>query len=63
MVEEDVNERIYLLDLSANKGRVFEEVDFPKGFINQATEGAIFKYENGKYNFHSNDGFERIYNN
>lgn len=63
MVEEDVNERIYLVDLSANTGKVFEEVDFPKELINQATEGSVFKYENGKYSFHSNDGFERIYDN
>ena len=63
MVEEDVKERIYLLDLSANTGKVFEEVDFPKELINQATEGAVFKYENGEYIFYSNDGFERIYEN
>ena len=63
MIEEDVNERIYLVDLSANTGKVFEEVDFPKNLINQATEGAVFKYENGIYSFYSNDGFERIYNN
>ena len=63
MVEEDVNERIYLVDISANTGKVFEEVDFPKNLINQATEGAVFKYKNGKYCFYSNDGFKRIYNN
>lgn len=63
MVEEDVNERIYLVDLSSNKGSVFEEVDFPKSLIGQATEGVIFKYENGEYCFYSNDGFDRIYNN
>jgi len=63
MVEEDVNERIYLVNLSANTGKVFEEVDFPKNLINQATEGAVFKYENGAYRFYSNDGFEKMYNN
>lgn len=62
MVEEDVKERIYLLDLSTNTGKVFEEVDFPKTLIAQATEGAVFKYESGQYSFYSNDGFERIYN-
>ena len=63
MVEEDVNERIYLVDLSSNKGKVFEEVNFPKKLMDKATEGAVFKYENGEYRFFSNDGFERIYNN
>lgn len=62
MVEEDINERIYLVDLTSNKGNVFEEVDFPKSLISQATEGAVFKYENGEYYFYSNDGFDRIYN-
>ena len=63
MVEEDINERIYLVDLNSNKRNVFEEVNFPKNLINQAKEGAVFKYENGEYSFYSNDGFERIYNN
>lgn len=62
MVEEDINDRIYLVDLSG-KGNVFEEVDFPKNIMNQATEGTVFKYENGTYRFYSNDGFERIYDN
>ena len=62
MVEEDVNERIYLIDLSNDNGKAFEEVDFPKELINKATEGAVFKYEKGKYSFYSNDGFERLYN-
>ena len=63
MVEEDVNERIYLVDLSDKGGYVFEEVDFPKELVSKATEGAVFKYENGEYSFYSNDGFERIYKN
>lgn len=61
MVEEDVNERIYLVDLTSNIGKSFEEVDFPKHLINKATEGAIFKYENETYRFYSNDGFNIIY--
>lgn len=61
MLEEDVNERIYLLDLSQKTGMVFEEVDFPQNLKSQATEGAVFKYESGTYSFYSNDGFERLY--
>lgn len=63
MVEEDVNHRIYLVDLTSKCGYVFEEVDFPKDLVKQATEGAVFKYENGTYIFYSNDGFERLYDN
>lgn len=61
MVEEDVNERIYLVDLSEKGNLVFEEINFPKELRSKATEGAVFKYENGEYRFYSNDGFERIY--
>lgn len=61
MVEEDVNERIYLLDLTERTDCVFEEVDFPSDLINKATEGAVFKYKNGEYHFYSYDGFERLY--
>lgn len=58
IVEEDRNGRVYLKDLSINSKYVFEEVDFPKELLDKATEGAIFKYENGNYNFFSNDGFK-----
>lgn len=61
MVEEDTNNRIYLLDLTSKADYTLEEVDFPTELISEATEGTVFKYENGKYNFYSRDGFERIY--
>lgn len=61
MVEEDINNRIYLLDLSDKSNYVIEEVDFPKDLINKATEGSVFKYENGQYVFHSSDGYEMLY--
>ena len=63
IVEEDRNCRIYLKDLSLNSKYSFEEVNFPKELLNKATEGAIFKYENGTYNIYSNNGFESIYKN
>ena len=39
----------------------FEEVDFPKELLSEAKEGTVFQYKDGKYNFYSRDGFERIY--
>lgn len=61
MVEEDINNRIYLLDLSDKSNCVLEEVDFPQELIKKATEGSVFKYQNGKYVFYSNDGYEMLY--
>lgn len=61
MVEEDINNRIYLLDLSDKSNYVIEEVDFPQELIKKATEGSVFKYQNGKYVFYSNDGYEMLY--
>ncbi len=61
MVEEDINDRIFLKDLKSKSNYVIEEVDFPKELKKEATEGTIFKYENGEYKFYSRDGFERMY--
>lgn len=61
IVEEDFNNRIFLKDLNSKSKQVLEEVDFPKELVKQATEGSVFKYENGGYTFYSRDGFERIF--
>lgn len=61
MVEEDRDNRIYLLDLSDKSSCVLEEVDFPQELIKKATEGSVFKYEKGKYVFYSNEGYEMLY--
>lgn len=63
MVEEDINERIYLLNLTEKNNYVFEEVDFPKKLLDKATEGAVFEYKNGTYCFYSYSGFEILENN
>ena len=52
LVREDLNDRIYLIDITANPGYAVEEVDFPESLKNEATEGTIFKYENGTYEFY-----------
>ncbi|MCI9063755.1 MAG: hypothetical protein HFJ17_04050 [Clostridia bacterium] len=49
VVEEDVNNRIYLWDTTDKPSFTIEEVDFPENLKDQATEGAIFKYTNGEY--------------
>lgn len=59
MVEEDRLDSIYLLDLTDESMGVLEEVDFPEDLKSIATEGTVFQYINGKYEFYSRDGFER----
>ena len=49
MVEEDVNDRIYLWDMTDKSPISIEEVDFPNELKEFATEGEIFQYLNGKY--------------
>lgn len=58
MLEEDVNSRIYLYDLTDENKNVLEEVEFPENLKNKAKEGTIFKYINGTYEFHSRNGFD-----
>ena len=60
MVEEDRGNQIYLTDITDETSNiVLEEVEFPTELISQATEGTVFQYKNGTYQFYSRDGFER----
>ena len=61
MVEEDINDRIYLTNITGDTKYVFEEIDFPDNLKILATEGAVFQYENNQYFFIANNGYERIY--
>lgn len=44
-------DRVWLKDTSSNSAKTFEEIDFSKEDLVNATEGAIFKYMNGKYHY------------
>lgn len=57
-VSENINGRVFLWDITDKPDFEVEEVDFPEELISKATEGAVFQYINGKYEFYSNDGFE-----
>lgn len=50
-VSENINNCIFLWDITDKPKMEVEEVDFPKELINKATEGAIFEYLNGEYKF------------
>lgn len=43
------NNTVELIDLTANTGECFEEVDFPKEFFESEKYGKIFQYIDGKY--------------
>lgn len=53
MVEEDVNNRIYLWDMTDKPSFTIEEVDFPENLKSQATEGTVFQYIDGEYKFYN----------
>ena len=48
-VEEQREDRIYLIDVTSGDDLVLEEVDFPQYLLNDAVEETTFKYENGNY--------------
>lgn len=43
------NNTVELIDLTANTGECFEEVNFPKEFFENEKYGKIFKYVDGEY--------------
>lgn len=59
MVTEELGNNRFLWDLTETPKIEFEEVNIPKDLLNKATEGMVLKYTNGKYEYYSDDGFER----
>ena len=59
MVTEEMGNNRFLWDLTDAPKTEFEETDIPKELLNRATEGIVLKYTNGKYEYYSDDGFER----
>lgn len=59
MVTEELGDNRFLWDLTDASKIEFEEVDLPKDLLEKATQGVVLKYDNGKYEYYSNDGFER----
>lgn len=63
MVTEELGNNRFLCDLTDESKIEFEEVYIPKDLLDKATEGVVLKYVDGKYEYYSDDGFERIENN
>ncbi len=59
MVTEELGDNRFLLDLTDASKTEFEEVNIPKDLLSKATEGMVLIYNNGKYEYYSDDGFER----
>lgn len=59
LVSEELGNNRFLKDLTDASNFEFEEVNIPKDLLDRATEGAVLKYNNGSYEYYSNDGFER----
>jgi len=53
MVTEELKESRFLLDTTESTGTEFEEVDFPKDLLEKATQGTIFMYTNGTYEYYN----------
>lgn len=58
MVIEELGNNRFLKDLSDSSKIEFEEVDIPQELLDKATEGMILKYNNGKYEYYSDDGYK-----
>ena len=53
MVTEELKESRFLLDITEGAETEFEEVDFPKDLLEKATQGTIFMYTNGTYEYYN----------
>lgn len=60
VVTEELGNNRFLCDLTEKSKIEFEEVNIPKDLLNKATEGIVLKYINEKYEYFSDDGFERL---
>ncbi len=58
-VTEELGNNRFLQDLTEKTKTEFEEVEFSKDLLSKATEGMVLKYTNGRYEYYSDDGFER----
>ena len=59
MVTEELGNNRFLWDLTDAPKTEFEEPNIPNDLLSKATEGIVVKYTKGKYEYYSNDGFER----
>ena len=60
IVKEEIGNNRFLWDLTDAPKFEFEEINIQKDLLNKAIVGTVLKYTNGKYEYYSDDGFEKI---
>lgn len=58
VVKEEIGNNRFLKDITEDKNTEFEEVDIPKEILDEAVEGSVLKYTNGRYEYFSDEGME-----
>lgn len=58
IVTEELGNKRFLRDLTEESNVEFEENNISEDLLERATEGIILKYENGKYEFYSDNRYE-----
>jgi hypothetical protein len=60
LVSEESKNGLFLVDLTEGTKTEFEEVNISDDLKEKISEGAVLKFTNGKYEYYSNDGYERL---
>lgn len=60
IVTEEIGNNRFLLDFTEKSKTEFEEVEIPEDVLDKATEGTVLLYNNGKYEYYSDEGYEML---
>lgn len=63
LVTEDRNNEIYLNDFTEKSKVEFKETNLPKEILQEAKEGTMLQYKNGKYEVYSQNGYDMLFEN
>lgn len=63
LVTEDRNNEIYLSDFTDSSKIEFKETNLPKEILQEAKEGTMLQYKNGKYDIYSQNGYDMLFKN
>lgn len=63
LVTEDRNNEIYLNDFTEKSKVEFKETNLPKEILQEAKEGTMLQYKNGKYEIYSQNGYDMLFEN
>ncbi len=63
LVTEDRNNEIYLNDFTEKSKVEFKETNLPEEILEDAKEGTMLQYKNGKYEVYSQNGYDMLFEN